>query len=118
MLKEDAEFLEQLESDLSHRYTESDKDYRQTCDNPAPNPPILKIVVERRPSYYEDDFYRNSRRGRHDYHQRKQNSYHPYRRNNSRFDRNATHSDGQRQKFNDEYKRNQYKNNEESSYNK
>ena len=107
---EDEKFLEKLLLDLEDRYTDNDEDYRITCARKSPDPPILKIVVERRPSYYEDNFRRNNRKSRQDFHHKKQSSFHPYRRDNNRYGRNQ--GDNQKYKQNND-KRNDYHQKEE-----
>lgn len=98
---EDEKFLEKLLLDLEHRYTDNDEDYRTTCAKEPPKPPILKIVVERRPSYYEDNFRRNYRKNRPDNY-RKQSSFHPYRRDNNSYSRNDGYH-GDNRKFKQNY---------------
>ena len=49
-----SEFLEQLESDLKDRYTETDEEYMACFNKSMPEPPILKIVCKKQRSYYQD----------------------------------------------------------------
>ncbi|CAF0704712.1 unnamed protein product [Brachionus calyciflorus] len=123
MLKDDGvEFFEQLKADLEHRYTENDDEYMETCNSEKPSPPILKIIVNKRRSYYQ----RDERQDRFDYggghrpdhHQQRQryhndNRYQPYKKDNNRG--HGHRGRGQRRYDQNYDQRRQYQHNDERS---
>lgn len=59
---EEVEFLQELEFELKHRYTEADEDYMAVLNQGDINPPVLKVwSMERRNNQQNPRHYQNRR---------------------------------------------------------